>query len=61
MYIANINVISYFTIIFIGTSPWTQVNVTDGNHRLTVLATCPDGGKKIKRTFRFKAAAAVVN
>ena len=47
--------------MLIGTSPWTQVNVTDGNHRLTVLATCPDGGKKIKRTFRFKAAAAVVN
>ena len=44
-------------LYYLGTSPWTQTNVTDGNHRIAVLATCPDGGKKIRSNFRFKVTS----
>ena len=48
--------------VHIGTNPWIQSDVTKGNHRVTVLATCPGGGgKKIRRNFRFKVAEAATN
>ena len=34
------------------------MNVTDGNHRIAVLATCPDAGSnRIRRNFKFKVTS----